>query len=65
MAVVLNIDKRTMDAAPSLENSKDLNNTEWAVSIYRYFGQVPYWAEDVAGKAGPAKNSPEGGYDYP
>lgn len=58
MTVVLNIDKRTLDAAPGLDNSKDLNNAEWAASIYRYFGQVPYWTAEEAGKAGPATNSP-------
>ena len=61
MTVVLNIDKRTLDAAPSLDNSKDLNNTEWAISIYRYFGQMPYWTSEEAEKVGPATNSPEVG----
>ncbi len=46
MTVVLNIDRRTLDAAPSLDNSRDMNSTDWAVSIYRYFGQVPYWTSE-------------------
>jgi len=50
MTVVLNIDKITLDSAPSLDKTKDLNNTEWAASIYRYFGQVPYWTEEEAEK---------------
>jgi len=66
MTVVLNIDKMTLDSAPSLDKTKDLNNSEWAASIYRYFGQVPYWTEEEAGEESPAAaNSSEGGYDYP
>ena len=62
--VVLNIDKRKLQSAPSLDKTKDLNNAEWAASIYRYFGQVPYWTEEEAENAGPVTNSSEGGYDY-
>lgn len=63
--VVLNLDKRTLDSVPSFDKTKDLNDSDWAASIYRYFGQVPYWTEEEAGKAGPATNLPEDGYDYP
>ena len=50
MTVALNIDKMTLDLAPSFDRTKDLNNTEWAASIYRYFGEVPYWTEEEAEK---------------
>ncbi len=43
LTVVLNIDKRKLDSAPSFDNTQDLNNADWAASIYRYFGQVPHW----------------------
>ena len=65
VTVVLNMDKGTLDSAPSFDRTNDLNKTEWATRIYRYFGQTPYWTEEEAGKARPATNSPEGGYDYP
>ena len=65
MTVVLNINKRTLDSAPSFDKTRDLNNADWAASIYRYFGQVPYWTEEEAGNAGSTTNSTEGGYDYP
>ncbi len=65
VTVVLNMDKGTLDSAPSFDRTNDLNNTEWATRIYQYFGQTPYWTEEEAGKAPPATISPEGGYDYP
>ena len=42
MTVVLNINQRTLDSAPSFDKTKDLNDTDRAARIYRYFGQVPY-----------------------
>ena len=65
VTVVLNMDKGTLDWAPSFDRTNDLNNTEWAARIYQYFGQTPYWTEEEAGKAPSTMNSPEGGYDYP
>lgn len=65
VTAVLNIGQTELDSLPSFKKSKDLDNSEWATSIYRHFGLVPYWAEEEAGKPGPATNSPEGGYDYP
>lgn len=65
VTAVLNMDKGTLYSAPSFDRTHDLNNTEWATSIYRYFGQTPYWTGEEAEEAGPATNSPEGGYDYP
>jgi len=66
MTVVLNINQRTLDSAPSVDRTKNLNDTDRAASIYRYFGQVPYWTGEEAGKTTPkGTNSPEGGYDHP
>jgi hypothetical protein len=65
VTVVLNMDKGTLDSAPSFDRTNDLNNTEWATGIYRYFGQTSYWTEEESGKVRPATNSPDGGYDYP
>ncbi len=64
VTVVLNMDKETLDSAPDFDRTHDLNNTEWAARIYRYFGQTPYWMEEEAGKARPATNSPESGHNY-
>ncbi len=36
MTVVLNIDRRTLYAAPSFDKIKDLKNTDRAAGIYRY-----------------------------
>ncbi len=36
MTVVLNIDRRTLDSAPSFDKAKDLKNTDRAAGIYRY-----------------------------
>jgi len=65
ITVVLNMDRKALNSAPGFDNAKDLNNTQWATSIYRYFGQMPYWTEDGTGKVGPATNLPETGYSYP
>ncbi len=65
VTVVLNMDRGTLDSAPSFDRTHNPNHSEWAVRIYRYFGQTPYWTEEEAGKAGPAANSSEGGQDYP
>jgi hypothetical protein len=66
ITVVLNMDRKTLDSVPGFDEAKDLNITQWAASLYRYFGQTPYWTEEEAGKESPAAtNSSEGGYDYP
>ena len=65
VTVVLNMDKKTLDSVPSFDKTEDLNNEQWASSIYRYFGETPYWTEEENGETGQATNSPEGGYDYP
>lgn len=63
VTVVLNLDRKGFDGAPTFDKTKDLNNTEWIASIYQYFGQTPYWTEEPA-LAAPAKGSPEGGFRY-
>lgn len=45
VTVVLKMDKKTLGSAPSFDKTEDLNNAQWATSIYRYFGQTPYWTE--------------------
>jgi hypothetical protein len=65
MTVVLNMDKAILDSAPSFDRINDLNNTEMATRVYRYFGQVPYWTEGGTENPGSATSSQEGGYDSP
>lgn len=54
ITVVLNMDRKPLDSAPGFDEAKNLNTTQWATSIYRYFGQTPYWTEEGDRKAGPA-----------
>jgi len=65
MTVVLNMDKAILDSAPSFDRINDLNNTEMATRVYRYFGQVPYWTEGGTENPDSATSSQEGGYDSP
>ncbi len=50
VTVALNMEKGATDSAPSFDGINDLNNTESAARIYRYFGQTPQWTEEEAGK---------------
>jgi PRC-barrel domain len=45
-AVILNIDRQRLLAAPPFDRSKVMNMSlgQWE-KIYRYFGQVPFWQE--------------------
>jgi hypothetical protein len=45
-AVILNIDRHRLLAAPPFDRSKVMNMSlgRWG-KIYRYFGQVPFWQE--------------------
>ena len=45
-ALVLNIDKEKLAASPSFHESADMNNLRYAESVYKYFGQHPYWTEE-------------------
>ncbi len=45
--VVLNMDKSGLDSAPNFKTIEDLNNSDLATGIYRYFGQVPYWEKET------------------
>jgi hypothetical protein len=49
-AVILNIPRPRLLAAPPFDRSKGANMSlrHWE-KIYRYFGQVPYWKEEKAG----------------
>ena len=49
-AVILNIARPRLLAAPPFDRSKGVNMSlgQWE-KIYRYFGQVPYWKEEEAG----------------
>ncbi len=47
--VVLNVDKEKFYTAPSFD-TKYLDNPQWAIGLYRFFGQQPYWTEEEAGK---------------
>ena len=48
--IVLNVDKEKFYTAPSFD-TKYLDNLQWAIGLYRFFGQQPYWAEEESGKA--------------
>jgi sporulation protein YlmC with PRC-barrel domain len=42
---VLNVDKKTLEAAPGFDkdNWPDMTNTAWGSEIFRYYGATPYW----------------------
>ncbi len=44
-ALVLNTTGDRLASAPSFDENADMNNLEWAESVYRFFGQQPYWTE--------------------
>jgi hypothetical protein len=44
MTVLLDLEKGTMDYAPSYHRA-DLKKTVWDAGIYRFYGEQPYWNE--------------------
>jgi len=42
---VLNTTGDRLASAPRFDEYGDTNNMEWAESVYRFFGQTPYWTE--------------------
>jgi sporulation protein YlmC with PRC-barrel domain len=59
--VVLDVDKEKFYTAPSFD-TKYLDNPQWAIGLYRFFGQQPYWTEEEAGKA--ASSPRKGNYFF-
>jgi hypothetical protein len=59
--VVLNVDKDKFYTAPSFD-TKYLDNPQWAVGLYRFFGQQPFWTEEESGKA--ASSPGQGNYYF-
>jgi sporulation protein YlmC with PRC-barrel domain len=57
-AFVLRTTPEHLALARSYDGSADLNNSTWAGDVYRYFGQQPYWTEEM--RMGPASEEPEG-----
>ncbi|HLY16345.1 MAG TPA: PRC-barrel domain-containing protein [Bryobacteraceae bacterium] len=51
---VLNVDKRTLEAAPGFDkdNWPDMADTTWASQIYSYYGASPYWEEEKTFRGG-------------
>lgn len=43
---VLNAKKSQVAVAPSFDELADLSNLSWAVTVYNYFGQHPYWTKE-------------------
>ncbi|MEO8659521.1 MAG: PRC-barrel domain-containing protein [Bryobacteraceae bacterium] len=44
---ILNIDKKTLEAAPGFDqdNWPDMADTKWASQVYTYYGVAPYWED--------------------
>lgn len=44
---ILDVDKRTLEAAPGFDkdNWPDMADSAWRAEIYRYYGASPYWEE--------------------
>lgn len=57
-AFVLDTTQEHLAMAPSFNESRDLNSTRWAGDVYRYFGQQPYWTEEM--RMAPASEGSEG-----
>jgi hypothetical protein len=55
---VLNTTSEQLALAPGFDEFSDLNNSRWAGNVYRYFGQQPYWTEQM--EMAPASQKPEG-----
>jgi sporulation protein YlmC with PRC-barrel domain len=62
-AFVLNTTQEHLAAARSFDESRDLNNSRWAGDVYRYFGQQPYWTEEM--RMAPASEKSEGMWGTP
>ncbi len=50
MQVTLNMDEKKLADAPHFDISKGLMDRRQEASIYRYFGQRPYWTEKNSAK---------------
>ena len=46
--VVLNVSREKLDSAPEFDHEKAMTDRKWAGDVYRYFGQQPYWTEEMA-----------------
>lgn len=55
---VLNTTQEQLALARGFDESSDLNSTRWAGDVYRYFGQQPYWTEQMG--MAPASEKSEG-----
>jgi sporulation protein YlmC with PRC-barrel domain len=55
---VLNTTGEQLGLATGFDEFSDLNNSRWAGDVYRYFGQQPYWTEQMEMAPVPAR--PEG-----
>jgi sporulation protein YlmC with PRC-barrel domain len=44
---VLNTTKEQLALARGFDESNDMNSIQWAGDVYRYFGQQPYWTEQM------------------
>ena len=59
--VVLNVDRDKFYTAPNFD-ANYLDNPQWAVGLYRFFGQQPFWTEEESGKA--ASSPGQGNYYF-
>lgn len=57
-AFVLDTTQEHLAVARSFDESSDLDNSRWAGDVYRYFGQQPYWTEEM--RMAPASDESEG-----
>jgi hypothetical protein len=61
-AVVINVDKEVLFAAPAYDRTTEMSWSEWGQDVYRYYGQQPYWTMEESGEAAPTMNEPEAYY---
>jgi len=59
----LNTTQEHLAMVPSFDESGDLDNSRWAGDVYRYFGQQPYWTEEM--RMEPASEKSEGMWGTP
>lgn len=65
-ALVLNVDQQTLAHAPSFSAGSwpDLSNSQWAGSVYSFYGQTAYWQSSPRG-SGVEIREPAGAYRVP
>ena len=57
LKIVLNIDKKKLEIAPSFDGTAGLVERSWSENVYRHFGRYPYWTEEeMKEEAAPAKS---------